>query len=359
MQTLELSEITNRLDAFVHDDRFSSFIIGEMVGCNLLRQISELLVSYVPFNRILFVSGIQDDVYAGTLFDNHVFWGSLFDDNVVDGLVAYNGFLPKAQNPNFEYSKILRTYAISQYQFMVIHQAHKIPRKFLDTLTNSFVGKTILIVDPFDHDGENWSMYGTCVDTFERLSPVDEYARYLYGIDTRAVNRKSHDSITYGDTISLRSVGKVDDKQYVTLDPFLYDAVTRRQMNSPFRKRQKLIVVSDKMNLRAIGDTIVPHAFTNGTLLHIDGVRDKQPIVRIHASKVYAILPMAYEIDPFRTPSNVIHVMPANIIPLDVALQHRFTHVVFVTTPDYPSISIRDQYALMKISQNITFVSTK
>jgi hypothetical protein len=98
-----------------------------------------------------------------------------------------------------------------------------------------------------------------------------------------------------------------------------------------------------------------------GTLLNIDGVMNKQPRFRLYASKVYMTFtcPLVYEIDKFRTPSNAIQIAPANILGLSDAVKHRYRHIIFVTTTICPNISTRDQYALLKLGQNVTFATTK
>ena len=112
------------------------------------------------------------------------------------------------------------------------------------------------------------------------------------------------------------------------------------------------------MNLHYDSESIIPHALTYGTLLHIIGIQAGVPRFRIYASKVFLTMPVAYNID-FRTPKNVIQVAPANILTLDDAIRHRHRSIVFVTTPSCPSMSVRDQYALMKMGQNVTIATMK
>lgn len=358
MRTIELQDLNDRIDDFLRNDNQSVFAIGELIGCNLLRYVSEAVLHDFKFEQILFVSGIQDDVYNGKIFRNHVYWASLFDDIAIDGVIEYDPFKPKIQNPDPEYWKTLSKYMLGPFHVMIIHNAHKIPRPYLNTLVNEFKGKTIMIVDPFDRGGEDWSYVETCVDTFDRVSKVVAFARFLYGYDTRSINKKLRDSITYDTPISRRSIGKLDDKQYVTVDPFLYDTITEKQLRVSFRKNQKIMIVSDKINLRHDSEFVIPHALTYGTLLNIIGVQANTPRFRIYASKVCLTVPIAYNID-FRTPKNVIRVAPANILTLDDAIRHRHRNIVFVTTPTCPSMSLRDQYSLMKIGQNITFATMK
>lgn len=361
MRTIEIHEIQNLIETFLRNDSQGIFAIGEMVGCNLLRHISEAVVPFIDFEHILFVSGIQDDVYNGKQFRNHVFWGSLFDDITVDGLTSYNPFRPKVQNPDPEYWKSVTTYMLAPFHLMIIHDAHKIPKVYLDSLIQSFGRKTILIVDPFDHDGEEWNHIDTCVDSFETVSKSIGFARYLYGVDTRSIQKRAKDTCEYSVNIARRSIGKIGDHQFVTLDPYLYQQITDRQKASPMRKGQKIMIVSNKMNLRRNMESGIPHALTYGTLLNIDGVMNKQPRFRLYASKVYMTFtcPLVYEIDKFRTPSNAIQIAPANILGLSDAVKHRYRHIIFVTTTICPNISTRDQYALLKLGQNVTFATTK
>ena len=358
MKTIELHELINMVDSFMRNDSATTFVVGEMVGCNLLRHISEIVASAIGFQKILFISGIQDDVYNGKIYRNHVYWASLFDDIIIDGLVEYDPFRPRVQNPDPEYWKSISRFMLAPFHYMIIHDAHKIPKPYLDSLVQSFHGKTILIVDPFERDGVEWNYVDTCVDTFEKLSPVDGFARFLYGVDTRSINKRSKDNLVYDVSLSKRSIGKIDDKQYITSDPYLYATITEKQREVPFRKNQKVMVTSEKINLRH-DDNPIPHALTNGTLLNIAGTQNGLPKTRIYASKVFLNVPMSYHIDRFRTPKNVLPVVPANILSIDQALKHRYRHIVFVTTSIYPSISIRDQYSILKMGQNVTFATSK
>lgn len=361
MNTISVETLITNFESFLKNDRDACFVVGEMVGCNVLKYIAQIAASEYGFANILFVSGIQDDVYNGRTLKNHIYWGSLFDDFSVDGVVPYDVFKPRIRNPSFTYTQNVVTPYIAPFKFMVIHDAHKIPRQFLDKLTSSFRGKFVLIVDPFDIGGLEWSYAETVTEAYDSVSKVIGFARYLYGVETRNVNKKSRNKVVYDVRISRRSVGRLDESQYVTLDPYLYAATIEKQKQISLRKNHKIMILSNMMNLKHDPDSDVPHALTYGTILQVTGIMNKQPKFRLYASKVNMTFtcPLVYEIDPFRTPRNAILITPANILALDDAVRHKFKDLVFVTTKEFPSVSIRQQYSLLRSGSNVYFATLK
>ena len=361
MNTISVETLINNFESFLRDDRYAGFVVGEMVGSNVLKYIAQIATAEYGFDHILFVSGIQDDVYNGKIIRNHVYWASLFDDFSVDGVEPYNIYKPKICNQPFMYTQELVYPMIAPFKFMVIHDAHKIPREFLNKLTSAFRGKHVLIVDPFDEGGLEWSYAETVTEAYDPVSRVIGFARYLYGIDTRNINKKSRNNVVYDVRISRRTVGKLDERQYVTLDPYLYAATIQRQKDVALRKNHKIMILSNMMNLKHDSNATVPHALTYGTILQVTGVMNKQPKFKLYASRINMTFtcPLVYEIDPLRTPRSAILVAPANILSVSDAIKHKFKDLVFVTTNEYPSISVRQQYALMKTGLNVTFATLK
>lgn len=358
--TIEIHQLINILEQFFSDDINQILDIGEMVGCNLIRYVGEAAVSVTDFKRILFVSGIQDFVYARKDTPNHIFWKVLFEDYIVDN-IFYSYETPRMGDEKREYLYNVSTYFSAGFDVMIINQAQMIPPVMLEMICKSFSGKIVRIFDPFDKHGANYTFPPLlCVDTFEKLTPNLGFARWLYGVQTRSVEKRSRAILDYNAKISRRSIGKIDDKQYVTNNPDIYDIIQKKQHGVSFKKNQKIVITDDRFNNRPHTGYIHPQSLGNGTLLHIiRGGASYNTACRIHSSTVNFNIPIAYDIDPFRTPHSVIHVAPANIMDINTAALHRYKHIVYVTTDSCRELSIRDQYTLIKIAQSVTFATTK
>ena len=359
MNIIEIHNLIENLEVFFSDDSKPIFRIGEIVGSNLLRYVIEAATTRFDIHKILFIEGIQDDMYNGKLLPNHLFWGSIFTDIMIDGIIPYDIYKPRIQNPDIEYSKQLMTLLIAPFDCIIINQAHMIPSAFLDTITNTFGGKIVLIVDPFDFNGIWWFNTTTCVDSFDKLPRNIAYARYLHGIDTRVINKHSKLSIEYGINIAKRSIGRIDEKQYVMKDPDLRMLIQNKQRNVNFRKNQKVLVTDNRMTIKNDTKNGVTHALCKGALLHIERASNVYQNIRLHGSTFQTIISMSYVYDRFRTPSNFIQVEPANIISIPDAMNHRFRHIVYVATSDYPDLSITEQYAMIKRCQSFSIANTK
>lgn len=361
VHNLEIYEFITMLDEFFEREAEPIFDIGEMVGCNLLRYVADAAVKYVQFNNILFVSGTPDAAYASER-KNFVYWKWLFTDFIVDN--PHDTFDPLSQ-PTFKYNKSeyvqkLIPMTLKNYSIIIINQAQLIPRLFLDIIAESFSGQIVRIYDPFDLMGQEYDVPLRCVDTFESLPATIGYARSLYGIDTRNINKRAKNTISIG-SIRKRSIGKIDDNQYVTDDFHVLDDAIDKQKAVPFRKNQKIFITDNKFNIVRDSKYEHVHSLGYGTLLHIlQGSIDGSIRCRIHSSKAEFDLSLAYEFKPFITPSNTIIVSPANVItPGPVLNEHYFKQIVYVTTSDNPLISIRTQYTLIKQSQNLIIAKTK
>ena len=361
MNIISVETLIAKFEDFLKNDYYSEFVVGELAGSNVLKYIAQIAASEYGFKNVLFVSGIQDDVYNGHIIGNQAYWASLFDDIDVDGVEPYSIFAPRFYEPKLHYTQEVVKTMIAPFKFMVIYNAHKIPKELLNKLTSAFRGKYALIVDPFDEYGENWSFADTVTDAFDPTTKVIGFARYLYGYDTRRINKKIKNIVSYDMSITKRSVGRIDGRQYVTLDPYLYSDTIERQKQSPLRKNHKIMILSNCMNIKRSTEMPFPHALTYGTILQVTGVMNKQPKFILHASKINMTFtrPLVYEIDPFRTPKDAVLVTPANILSVKDAALHKFRDLVFVTTNTYPSVSIRQQYALLKTGMNVYFATLK
>lgn len=363
IHNIEIHEFINMLDDFFEEQVHPVFDIGEMVGCNLLRFVAESAVGYFNFNNILFVMGSPDASYAIEK-KNVVYWKWLFNDFMIDNI--HDKFDPLS-SPTFrynqhEYEQHLIPSTIEGYNVIVINQAQLIPKKYMDMIMNTFQGQIVRIFDPFDVMGgfEGVNVPLRCLDTFEKLPVTIAYARSLYGIDTRNVNKRAKNTISFTN-IKRRSVGRIDEYQYVTNDMELLNECWDRQRSIQIRKNQKVEIMNHRLNI--VKESVYEHVHSLGEteLLHVvQGREDGCIRCRIHSSKAEFDVHLTYKFEPFITPSNALIVQPANVLPVAHCLnKHYFKQIVYVTTPDTPMISIRDQYTMLKQSQNLIIAQTK
>ena len=350
------------MEDFFETERNQVFDIGEAVGCNLLRTISEVAVGYVPFNRILFIMGSSDAAYAMNK-PNVVCWKWLFNDFLVDGV---EDNINPLWDTNFksnhkEYTQQLIPDLLVGFDIIIINQAQLIPFEKRDMITKIFGGQIVRIFDPYDMMGEGVDVPLRCVDTFEKLPLTIAYARSLYGIDTRCINKRATNRLETDVNIRRNSVGRIDSNQYVTSDIELMDDCWKRQESSQFRKGQKVYVMDTKMNI--VQETEYPHVHSLGlwTLLHIDqGNEDGMIRFHIHATNAIFDKQLVYRYEKFTTPSSALLVSSANVLPVGCTINtHYFKQIVYVTTKEHPMISVRDQYTMLKQSQNLIIASTK
>lgn len=362
IRNLEIYEFINMLDAFLEDESKNVFDIGEAVGCNLLRYIANESVRYHEFKNILFIMGSPDSAYASDK-PNMVYWKWLFNEMIVDNI--HNDFDPLV-NPTFkykrnEYKEILVPSTIKPYSLIIINQAQLIPRKYMDMILHEYSMQVIRIYDVFDICGEDVDVPLRCLDTFEKLPMTIAYARSLFGIETRSINRRATNKFVSGINIKHRSIGKIDDNQYVTSDPTILQECINKQIGIPFRKNHKVYIDDRMFNIVEDRQYEHVHSLGKGTLLHIlQGNEDNIIKYNIHHSKTVFEGYLSYDPNPYLSPSNTLRVRPANILPMNYILnEHYFKQIVYVTTKETPLISIREQYTLLKQSQNLIIAKTK
>ena len=360
VKNIEISELIVMLEEFFEGEKETIFDVGEMVGCNLLRYAAEAAVKYVQFNNILFVSGSPDPAYASER-KNFVFWKWLFFDFIIDGV---RDVKPTLDAPTFKYNRQeyeprLIPSTIHDYSVIIINQAQLIPKSYMDMLTESFSGQIVRIYDPFDILGEYVDVPLRCLDTFEKLPLTLGYARSLYGIETRNINKRAKNTLSFG-SIKRRSIGRIDESQFVTRDYDLRSECNDRQMSVPFRKNQKVINVDNRLNI--VKDSIYQHVHSLGwgTLLHISYVNEDYVRCRIHSSRAEFNEHLSYEFKPFITSPDTLIVKPANVIDTGTILNmYYFKQIIYVVTKEEPVLSVREQYTLLKQSQNLIIAKTK
>lgn len=332
---------------FANDSRVNHIIVGGMVGSHIFKHaIDAALVTY-PFEKILVVEGCQD--YIGLTknrMTNHVYYADLFMDVLCDSIIPYDPFKPKIMNPKPTYAKQIDLNRMAYYDVIIVNDAHLIPSGYLNAIKNNYSGKVCIIVDPFDIGGEMFEGIPVLTDSMNKLSPMIAMARATYDVETRAIDRTIKGHVTEG-KINKRSIGKIDDKQYVTNDEYLADVVRHKQLQSQFRKNQKLFVTSDKINTSI--DGLFGNSLTRNSMCVVMSASSRPLMkLRIYSSKIMYAGDVSYLDNP---PDSMIRVKPANILTIDESAFHRYNHTVMVCNEP---LTQRQKYSILKNSNNVT-----
>ena len=245
---------------------------------------------------------------------------------------------------------------------MIIFNAHLIPN--IHEIIESFCGKVVCVIDPI----EAFFSYSSTLshnaliitDALSKVSPMIAMARAALGYDSRSIDTKARGTLTEVSSINSRSIGKIDDKQYVSQDYMLLDDIRKRQQESQLKKNQKLIV-SLNINQSIIhvetDDKTRNTMITAKSLLVVDNP-NRKPLMktkmRIFNSKATCYVDTTYQ-RGMLVPKGSLSVLPANIISLNDMIYHRFNDVVFIMN-GY-KLSEQEKYALLKNSNSVTIVS--
>ena len=350
------------LDDFVDSD-IKETLVGGIAGTEINKYAIDAAMKHHAFNKVLVIEGCQD--YIGLMpkpLANVKHWSDLFVEQVVDPLVPFDPWKARVEQPQSRplYINRLDTNLLSQYEMIVVYDSHLLPYDIRESISQSFSGQIIWVYDP----GEPHIYMGhimpsnipVVVDTLRKLSPILAMARDALGFDTRAVESKIKGSVVETGRINKRSIGKIDDKQYVTNDWGLHDEIVHKQYESPFRKNQKVIVcetVVDMMNENGVRKA----SLGRNSMLVIDNA-NANPLMklRLYNSKTTYYADLAYnygEAIPLKR-RNQISVAPANILIIDDVQYHRYNHTVLIL--EHP-LSKRDRYSVLKNSNNLTVIS--
>ena len=351
----------DHLDDFFRSSQKET-LVGGIAGTQIERFAVDAALATTPFDKILIVNGCQD--YIGLMkkpVQNVVYWGDLFTETVVDPLLPIDPWKPKIFNPREEYVKRINIQFISQYDIIIVFNAHLINRDLIRGISENFGGKIVYVTDPLDCGGKGllWDLnmqdMPVVVDHLEKVSPMIALARASVGIDSRAVDYKVKGTLTETNRINKRSIGKIDDKQYMTNDYELYREIQQRQMDVPFRKNQKVIVDEDIIDVMYESGQRKA-TLTKGSMLVIENATSSPLMrLRLYNSKIIYAADVTYS-DIVMKPKGSVKVIPGNIIDiLDWSFaQHRYNHSVMILSHE---LSKNTRYTLLKHSNNVTIVN--
>ena len=356
------------LDNFF-DHSTKSICVGGVVGTQIEKMSIEAATRTTPFTKILVINGCQDYIgIAKSPIKNVLYWADLFTDEIVDPIEPYDSWRPKIFNPKVEFISKINTELLSHYDVLIVLNASLIPGEHIKQIDENFGGKIVYVFDPIEASvGSLRYIMGVhdmpvIVDSLEKTSPMVAFARSLINVDTRAIDRKVKGTLNTIPKMSKRSIGKIDDKQYITNNPDLMSEIQAKQYQAPFRKHQKVWVKTSRFE-PMLENGARKATVTYGSMLVIENA-NKSPLMlsRLYNSKIIFAGDLKYErdstYDHFLNNSSTIPVEPANIISLYQAQHHRFNHAVFINAPhEYAyHVTKRSLYIIIKNSNNVTLV---
>lgn len=356
----EINQMIDYLDEFFKGSQKET-IVGGIAGTQIEKFVLDSALQTTTFNKILVVNGCQD--YIGIMkkpMPNVVFWGDLFMEVIVDPLIPVDPWKPRIFNPREEYVKRINSQMIAAYDIMVVLNTHLVPYDMLKAISENFGGKIVYVTDPLDIASDGMIHIGSIkempvvVDHLEKVSPMIALARSTVGFESRAVDYKVKGTLTETNKIGKRTIGKIDDKQYITNDWGLYKEITKRQEETPFRKNQKVIVNEDIVDVMyEMGQRRA--TLVKGSMLTIENATSNPLMrLRLYNSKTIYAADVTYMSGTMKTKGSV-SVIPGNIMYFtDSFPYHRYNHTVAVLCY---KLGKRHMYSLLKNSNNVTIVN--
>lgn len=371
----EISQMIDLLDSFYDNIGKRVGVIGAIAGTQIEEYVLSSAEKYAPFQKTLILNGCQD--YLAALkqpIRNVKFWCDVLTPKILDTPVPIDPFQPKILTPKIEWDTEINSKMLSAYDSCIVFNAHLIPSVERLKLVKGFCGKILLVVDPVElvdtlyglDEFVDPDMMPVLVDTLDKVTPMIAMARDIIGCETRSINRRAPGTLNHIQRINKRTIGKIDDKQYIVDDWDLCQEINDRQKDGQMKKGQKFMVSFDRLGTiqRIPGNDLCPDVT----------LRTKSMIVLVDFPKVgsYMKFRLYNGKDTFTTRINYrvalgnplsakllekdagITVVPANVILIDNAKYHRFNHAVFIEK--YP-ISVKQKYSLLKNCNNLTIVS--
>jgi len=360
LNIIEISEMIDHLDECIdgHIEK-NPIVVGGIAGSGIEKLVLNAVIDKYDFSKVLVVTGCQD--YIGMVkkpLENFMFYGDLFNLDMIDPITPFNPFVAKVFNPKPEYVNTVNKTLLRNYEMIIIFKAHLIDCEYLNMITREFYGQIIHVIDPFDINGDDYlhalMTYDipVVVDSLEKIRPIVAMARNVWGVETRSIEKKVRGSVTETNRINNRSVGKLDDKQYVTTDLQLAQMVTQRQLDSPFRKGQKFLVVNNGKIEPLTYDTSHHYSLAKNSMLIMEDAKSTPYMkLRIYSSKIIYATDITYSDPPER---GKLGVFPANIMSLKQSSYHRYNHTVLILTEP---LTQRQKYSILKNSINVSVIN--
>lgn len=346
------------IDDFYGSADIREMAIGGIAGTPVNKFAVEGCTKYTKFNKILIIEGCQD--YIGLMknpIPNVMHWSDLFVEEIIPPLTPFDPWTPRMLQDKPAYVNRLNVDIINKYESIIAYDSQLIPRDVKKVISESFRGQILWVVDPVE---DGMLMYEESLpiitDSLSKLSPILAMARHTVGVETRAIDTKIRGSVIETGKMSNRTIGKIDDKQYVTNDHELFCDIQDRQREMPFRKNQKLLVVDDLVDMME-DNGIRKASIGHNSMLVIENA-NSNPLMklRLYNSRITYYADPVYDCT-FSLNKNrgKISVVPANIMMVyHNFMYHRYNHTVLVLTSP---LNKRWKYSVLKNSNNVTVVN--
>ena len=374
----EISHMIDLLEKFYDDGDKRVGLVAAIAGTQIDEYIFNAATKNTPFQKILILNGCQD--YIAVMkepLQNVKYWADVLYPVPLESAIPVDPFQPKILNPPTEWRSEVDKKMLSKFDSCVIFNAHLIPMMERDRIVEAFCGKVLLVIDPIEmysalYDMEKYvdpDLTPTLVDTIDKVSPMIAMARATVGYETRNINKRAAGTLNQISRINKRTIGKIDDKQYIVADYQLYEEITDRQISQQFKKNQKFLVKSPEHKLIQMRDS---NNNTTVTITHRSMIvlTNIYPVGNLMDFRLYngkeTILTTGARYD-VRTPNPftkkllnedgklVVH--PANVLNLHDMIFHRYNHAVFVSS-EY-TVRVAEKYSLLKNCNNLTVVDGK
>ena len=371
----EISQMIDLLDKFYEDVNKRVGLVGAIAGTQIEEFIMNSATKYVPFQRILILNGCQD--YIAVMKEplkNVKYWADILYPVVADSAIPIDPFQPKILNPEPEWRCDVDMKMLSNFDSCIIFNAHLIPSMDRNMIVDKFCGKVLLVIDPVEMRSSLFEMEKyidpdltpTLVDTLDKVTPMIAMARAAIGYETRSINKRAPGVLNQVAKMNKRSIGKMDDKQYIVPSFPLREEIQRRQIDQPFKKNQKFILTLRDKKIFQVRDssnntkaTLTRHSMI--VLTHIYPIGNMMDFRLYNGKESVVTTPIKYDVynpNPLTAKllkgDGKLSVIPANVIDTNEMMYHRYNHAVYVSE-GYPIRPV-EKYSLLKNCNNLTIV---
>lgn len=342
----EIDQMIMLLDDFMYNDDLE-LTVGGMVGTDIFKYVIEAANATYKFDRILIIDGCQDGLgIIKKPISNYIYYMSLFSNKIIDPPTTYNPWLPRLLNPEIQTKLVFNEDMLLHYSIIIINNAELIPIDYINMIRHKSHTKLVIITDPFGINGEYYASRPTIVDSLHKVSLVEAYTRIMYNVESRGIDKKVPGKIVENKKPSKRSIGRIDNTQYITNDKSLCEIIQEKQLKNKFRKNQSLMINDDKV-ISIMTDNGISTIGRNSMCTISSASQDNHVQLRPLYSKDIFSGYVSYD----KSSLSLIKVSPANILMTNDARYHHYknSHIIISDNLD-----IREQYTLFKNSINIT-----
>lgn len=353
MNIINIHQLIDLVQDFMSSDWNLNHIltVGGMCGTSTFKNTINAVITTMNFDQILIIEGCQDSIeLSRDSIPNYRYYQSLFyafPEPDLDYQLHPNKLRVFDQVIGYHLEPLPN--ALSSHTVCIINNAHLIPDLYLNLIEKIFSGKIIEIVDPFEVGCERFGYVHTVCDSLVTQNMNIAFARSLFGIGTRMIEKKK--ARFKVDSMKMRrsSIGRLDDKQYVTLNDDLLHIAHEKQKHLMFRKNMRFIVKQQRIDHIPCNDRTI--IIGKDSILHVTNVPMNSYMIRVrlHMSTNQFMTRIFY-IENYKD----TFVEPANVLRLEDVRKHRFNHLVLMTNGE--TLDSRQWYTLLKISDHLSIV---